>query len=833
ATTTSITTIVPPAAASGPITVTTSRGTATSSDDFIIPPPLPQPGETVEYLGRIAFGETKTVTITAPDKVGLLTFTATAGLRANLRIIDTALDGVLITILGPTGDQVESTSLNPRDLTGPLLLPRTGTYSILIDHFRAEAGNITLTLYNVPPDVTGTIAIGGPPVTANLTAPGQIAKPTFSGTTGQRLRLSLTAITITPFGRVEVFPPGYEPDVTTPILQVDVRAGQNRLENLPILDQSGNYTITVIPDAPQGEVATGSITLMLLDADGGPAAAIAVGGPPVTATVTLPGLDTRLTFNGNAGQIVALDQFGATLNNPRARMIAPNGTRVFGGPLFTLPLTGGYTIRVGSDTSTGTIQSALYEIPPLVTGTITLGGPPMAVTIPTSGQQARLNFNGTAGQQVSLKIVGTTLGPSGAVVTVVTPGDRTLIRERVYGENRPGETVRLSEGETLPETGTYSVFIEPDDSHPVSNRVLFAGTGTVTVTLYNVPLAPAATIVPDGPPVTVTTTVTGQKARLTFNGTAGQVISLKGTNPTFVSPIQAEEPFANIRLLDPQGSELGPSDGQVFVGPVLLSETGSYAIEISILNAESGSLTLNAYNVPAAVTNTISANGSPVTVTTTAPGQDVRLIFNGVADQKISLKISNPYILGSLMSISAPEPQPLEITSWVVENPAGTRNEFLGTTVLPLDGTYTIRANAGDTPGSKTFTLFDIPPEVDSGVLTLGGQAVTITAGAERQDQRLTFTGTPGQDAHLRASNPTGIYRVKLYSPDGTRLFVCGSDSPDFVEKLCDIGRMTAGTYALKVEMWGANSSLAVALKQGPPVVTGTISPGGPPVTVT
>src|SRR5262249_51035589 len=82
---------------------------------------------------------------------------------------------------------------------------------------------------------------------------------------------------------------------------------------------------------------------------------------------------------------------------------------------------------------------------------------------------------------------------------------------------------------------------------------------------------------------------------------------------------------------------------------------------------------------------------------TTAPGQDIRLTFNGSANQKISLKISNPYLLGSLRSISAPNGQPLEITNWVVENPAGTRNEFLGTTVLPLDGTYTIRANAVET----------------------------------------------------------------------------------------------------------------------------------------
>src|SRR5262249_19340001 len=212
-----------------------------------------------------------------------------------------------------------------------------------------------------------------------------------------------------------------------------------------------------------------------------------------------------------------------------------------------------------------------------------------------------------------------------------------------------------------------------------------------------------------------------------------QVISLKGMNPTFVPIAPSVAPSIDIRLYKADGTFLERADITLFVRHLILPETGSYTIVVRFFSAEAGSLALKMYNVPADITNTISANGSPVTVTTTVPGQDIRLTFSGSANQKISLKIGNPYIFRSLESISGPDFQLLSVRSWVVENPAGTRNEFLGTTVLPVDGTYTILANTGNITGSLTFTLYNPTSEIDRGTLTLGGPAVSITAGAERQ----------------------------------------------------------------------------------------------------
>src|SRR2546422_422049 len=51
----------------------------------------------------------------------------------------------------------------------------------------------TLSLHDalpiLPPDVSGTIAIDGAPVTITTTTPGQNAQLTFSGTAGQRVNI--------------------------------------------------------------------------------------------------------------------------------------------------------------------------------------------------------------------------------------------------------------------------------------------------------------------------------------------------------------------------------------------------------------------------------------------------------------------------------------------------------------------------------------------------------------------------------------------------------------------------------------------------------------------
>src|SRR5205085_1689966 len=95
-----------------------------------------------------------------------------------------------LTIAKPSGTQpplAQNTCIQP---SGPpffdtMQLPESGTYTITVDPTDAATGSLTLQLYDVPPDTTGTITPGGAPVTVTIGTPGQNGKLTFSAASGQ------------------------------------------------------------------------------------------------------------------------------------------------------------------------------------------------------------------------------------------------------------------------------------------------------------------------------------------------------------------------------------------------------------------------------------------------------------------------------------------------------------------------------------------------------------------------------------------------------------------------------------------------------------------------
>jgi hypothetical protein len=117
---------------------------------------------------------------------------------------------------------------------------------------------MTLTLYDVPPDLTGSIAIGGGPVSLSLApVPGQNATLGFDGAAGQRVTLRLTNVTIGNTSccgaRISVLKPDGT-NVVPPILVGTF--GATITATLPV---AARYTIGV---DPQGSY-TGGITLTL------------------------------------------------------------------------------------------------------------------------------------------------------------------------------------------------------------------------------------------------------------------------------------------------------------------------------------------------------------------------------------------------------------------------------------------------------------------------------------------------------------------------------------------------------------------------------------------
>jgi YD repeat-containing protein len=149
ATTMSIATSVSVGATSGRISVATPLGKAVSSADFFIPP-SPYTDTDVAFTGRIAFGESKTVTISTANKIALLVFDGTAGQQVSALLSNATIPGcwaARLALLKPDGSELAVTILcGSSTFLGSQTLPVTGTYTLVLDPYGAATGQATVTV---------------------------------------------------------------------------------------------------------------------------------------------------------------------------------------------------------------------------------------------------------------------------------------------------------------------------------------------------------------------------------------------------------------------------------------------------------------------------------------------------------------------------------------------------------------------------------------------------------------------------------------------------------------------------------------------------------------
>jgi hypothetical protein len=282
----------------------------------------------------------------------------------------------------------------------------------------------------------------------------------------------------------------------------------------------------------------------------------------------------------------------------------------------------------------------------------------------------------------SLLVSGVTIGSSSCCstkVSILNPdGSRLVVPTYV------GTSGGFIDTRTLPAGGTYTILVDPQGT----------ATGNATLTLYDVPPDAGAPIVPGGGPASVTTTVPGQNAQLTFSGSAGGRVSLK---------VNASCCSLKVSILAPGGSALVPptyAGRGTFFDTRTLPTSGAYTIVVDPQGAATGSVTLTLYDVPPDVTGSIVAGGPSVTITTTVPGQNALLSFNGTAGQTVTLQASRVTISMSYLSMVAPDGRA------VVSPTALFTSGRTFTAQLTLAGTYTIVIDPTSTyVGSMTLML--------------------------------------------------------------------------------------------------------------------------------
>lgn len=468
---------------------------------------------------------------------------------------------------------------------------------------------------------------------------------------------------------------------------------------VPPLPVAGTYQIR-LRNASSSTAYTGTTTLY--DASDRTQGTIPTDGTATTLTFNASCYRASRTFAGTAGQRVSLAVTSTVNGSSALTLVSPDGSPLWSGTIpnssgifvepLTLPQSGPYTWWGDpSGGSLGVLTLRLYDVVDVETP-ITPGGAPVTVTLTAPGQRAALTFSGTTGQRASVQLDSLQFGGS---AWIADPTDAVVGPVQGFS---PGQA-RFFETPAFSTAGTYRVMLDPTGD----------ATGSARVTLWTYADVTASLTLGVATPVTLA--APGQRAVLSFAGTAGQRVSLQTSSPS--GSLGSAMP---ISLLNPDGTTLLtttlPLPG--LSAPTTLPVAGTYTVILDPSGVNVGSLSLTLIT-PTELT--IAWNGK--IRDRVGPGS-LALSPDGALDGTVTATVTGPTrtvqqlvqtmdggALGMWATISG---------YWILGTAAGPDSGFL---------------NAGDgsvsfaVTGGSTFVVFS--SDTVSGVF-LSGHTLTLTA---------------------------------------------------------------------------------------------------------
>ena len=325
-----------------------------------------------------------------------------------------------------------------------------------------------------------------------------------------------------------------------------------------------------------------------------------------------------------------------------------------------LPTSGTYVVLIDPELSyTGNVKLALYNAPDLL-GNIMIDQMTVTPTLTVPGQRALYTFNASAGQWVNLGLTGVSIASS--TLSLLKP-DGSKLASTTIGSSGGS----LDPGMALPETGAYTIVVDP-----VGNN-----TGSMTLALSS-PVT--GTLALDGAPVTLSLTKPGKTARYTFNGNAGQWVSLGLTAVGLTS--------SSVSLLGQDGIPLASTTVGTAGGALEISNplptTGVYTVLVRPGGPYTGNMTLT---LSTEVSDSLKINAAPRPIMISRAGQSGRYTFSGTANQQITIKATNNKFDSVAVNLYTP--------SGVLQAGAtsSASNFNLNTVTLATTDTYTITIN--------------------------------------------------------------------------------------------------------------------------------------------
>lgn len=570
------------------------------------------------------------------------------------------------------------------------------TFSVATEASYAGEGSLPPGVVAADLEYNGRVAVGGEPVTVKIATPNKNGAMTFQGTAGQRINLGFSSVSLTQF-QVSVYGPdgsliarqptavknyyatmGTRPLSSQTQVQTSATAYQFTADSgatisssemngssvdLVELPATGTYTIFFDPLSTY----TGSFTITVSNELEG---TIVPQGSAVPVAIGRAGQNARYTFSGNSGQAISLQLSDVTIRSGYVSILKPDGSPLGQPTSFAhagavvdaqvLPASGTYVVLIDPELSyTGTVKLALYNAPDLL-GNIMIDQMTVTPTLTVPGQRALYTFNASAGQWVNLGLTGVSIASS--TISLLKP-DGSKVASTTIGSSGGS----LDPAMALPETGAYTIVVDP-----VGNN-----TGNMTLALSS-PVS--GTLALDGAPVTVSLNKPGKTARYTFNGNAGQWVSLGLTAVGLTS--------SSISLLDQNGIQLASTTVGTAGGALEISNplpaTGAYTVLVRPGGPYTGNMTLT---LSTEVSDSLKINAAPRPIMISRAGQSGRYTFSGTANQQITIKATN----NKFDSVTVNLYTPSGVLQAGATSSASSFN--LNTVTLATTDTYTITIN--------------------------------------------------------------------------------------------------------------------------------------------
>ncbi len=688
-------------------------------------------------------GDQGGVTTTVAGQATFTTFPVTeVGQQLGIGISDlTASSGSYVSmyVYRPNGSTVGSVNCNlsNQGCDANFSAPEVGNYSIVVAPQNAtQTMSYKVTVSNdlrvVLPRET-TFALGIP-------RRGQNARLAFSAQAGETMALKLSGQATVPAGK-SVSYQIYKPDGTS---LTSGGGTSNDVINMTTLPASGEYQVFVDP-------AYGATVNAQLVLTSGTDSGATVDGAVGDLSTVLPGQSAYVTFQASAGQQIGLGisdlavssgSYVSVYTYRPGGVTAGSGTCSVsnGGCAFNINAveTGIYSVVVTPQSASQTMSFKATISQDLV-ATLERDAP-FDLVLPRRGQNQRLNFNGQAGEALSLQVAGQTSVPSGRSVyyRVYKPDGSAL--------NSFSTTNLGAMDMRLPVTGTYQVLVEGGSGESVVARVTLSTGDTQQV---------------GGSPGSLQTAFGGQPVYATFQAAAGQQLGIgiydlvlsTGTSlgaavyrPNGTSATTATCSTSN------QGCKLSltATDAGIYsvvVTPQTANQTMSFKLAIS-----------------PDLTGTLQKD-TPVDINIARRGQNARFTYAGQAGEWLSLQVAGQMTVpaGKVVYYRIYRPEGTLLISGNITG-MGTVNP----TALPATGAYTVLVDSGygETVSSRVTIASG------ASALQLDGASTSVATSFGGQPVFLAFNATAGQRlgvglTEVQASAGT-YFGAAVYRPDGS-----------------------------------------------------------------